>query len=423
MIPRIINERIYIGDHMGEKGYKIGEFVCSSKEEHDAIKSDLIKIKKIKEKLDEDNFEDLEKILEYFSQNKDALISVVGQSYKQNLMEKYKDLENEKIKFNDRSMGEQNISKEEGALFSDSHEDVRYLDLSIDIKMPKEKNKLYLFGGILITSLSSFFILAVCRLEKIDIMNGGENTLDSYYAALGLIWLAMMFIITIGIGIFEYDRIKEVYKAVKDAEDRALNLDRKNQGDADARGCLKIILLGLVILIPPLLIIIFIVIAILIALPKLQWLKENIKAVLAYLVYFFGQYMMLLGMLFAFELLSINGYLMFNAVIISLSVGAICGGFIYLISRHSKKPIYYAVRAMCTVPIMIIATILPFVGVAAYIYMLYGNHSKNSNKGYPGVHYVAGHKRVLADGRTIWIRPYPRTNPDGILWNNFSYKA
>lgn len=73
---------------------------------------------------------------------------------------------------------------------------------------------------------------------------------------------------------------------------------------------------------------------------------------------------------------------------------------------------------MCAVPIMIFMVLLPFVGIAAYTYMIYGNKSSNSGAYIdPGVHTVAGHKRQLKNGNVIWIKPYPKTKPDGILWN------
>lgn len=162
------------------------------------------------------------------------------------------------------------------------------------------------------------------------------------------------------------------------------------------------------------------------SMPKFRWLKMNVRAIIAFIVYFCGNAIVGMGMIFVFDVLYIReiGSLRTNAIVISLCVGLICVGFIYRVAKSQKKPINYGFRAMCAVQIMIFMALLPFAGIAAYTYMLYGEKSSSSG-GYaaPGVHTVAGHERHLQNGSVVWINPYSRTNPDGILWNNFSYKG
>ena len=430
---------------MTESAYKIENYECSSKEEYDAIKIDLATIYKIRKTLDENNINDLKKILNFVAKNDEVLNSKLGELYKKTIIKKYKSYKAEKNDIIDNSFSERTIAEkgehsdkeidksqtiepmDSNIKDSNSSEIIRYdvsngkkyLRLSIDIKMPKEKNFLYLFCVFAITCLGSFLVL-INRTNNIFTDSMNSDISDSLIIVV--IWICIILIITIAIGISEYVRIQNVYKAISEAEERLFN-DKKDEENGIA--WIFVILMIVGIFIPPILIILMIVGAIYKAVPKFRWLKMNGKAFVAYILFTWSFSIVAWGMINVFDLLSKNriGESKTNLIVISICVGIISVGFIYLIAKFQNKPVFYAFRAMCAVPIMIFMALMPFVGIAAYAYIIYGSKSSNSG-GYtaPGVHTVAGHERHLKNGNVIWINPYPKTNPDGILWNNYSYK-
>ena len=440
---------------MSELVYKIGNYKCSSKEEYDAIKSDLEEIKEIRIVFDENSLEGIEKILKYITSNGEVLTSKLGEQYKKNLLSKYKSYKAERSNIIDNPINEKTVverresrdeevekSKPRGEVVEKSHapviknnitsktilaevtNDIKYVPLPIDIKLPKEKNFLYLLNVFIITGLFSFLILtSITYMDNYFGNNMGDSITDNL--VLAQIWITIMFMITTVIGISEYVRIQGVYKAISEAEEKLFNDKNAKKDEKDGYGCLAAILGIIAILIPPILIILMIIAAIFISMPKFRWLKMNVKAIIAFIVYFFGNMIVGSGMILVFDVLYIRGIgsLRTNGIIISLCVGLICVGFIYRVAKSQRKPINYGFRAMCAVPIMIFMALLPFAGIAAYTYMLYGEKSSTSGYVAPGVHTVAGHERHLQNGSVVWINPYPRTNPDGILWNNFSYKG
>ncbi|HHU70617.1 MAG TPA: hypothetical protein GXZ21_01120 [Clostridiales bacterium] len=440
---------------MSELVYKIGNYKCSSKEEYDAMKSDLKEIKEIRIVFDENSLEGIEKILKYITGNKEVLTTKLGEQYKKSLLSKYKSYNAERSKLIDKPINKKTVvkgresrdeeiekNKSRDEVVGKSHEaviknnttsnmiptevtnDTKYVPLPIDIKLPKEKNLLYILFAFVITCLSSFLIL-IDRIESYNFFgNGIGNHIDDG-GEIAIIWITIMFTITTVIGISEYVRIQGVYKAISEAEEKLFNDKNAKKDEKDGYGCLAAILGIIAILIPPILIILMIIAAIFISMPKFRWLKMNVKAIIAFIVYFFGNMIVGSGMILVFDVLYIRGIgsLRTNGIIISLCVGLICVGFIYRVAKSQRKPINYGFRAMCAVPIMIFMALLPFAGIAAYSYMLYGEKSSTSGYVAPGVHTVAGHERHLQNGSVVWINPYPRTNPDGILWNNFSYKG
>lgn len=90
-----------------------------------------------------------------------------------------------------------------------------------------------------------------------------------------------------------------------------------------------------------------------------------------------------------------------------------------------------ALNIASSIPLLIIALILPFlkiIGVDAVIDTttdtvnatdpVQNGHINNAD-----YHQVRGYIRHDADGSTEYVRPHLRTNPDGIIENNFSYKG
>lgn len=76
-----------------------------------------------------------------------------------------------------------------------------------------------------------------------------------------------------------------------------------------------------------------------------------------------------------------------------------------------------ALNIMGSIPLVIIALVLPFLKAAA------GGVVSHEGlvKAPPGYHHVNGYTRIAPDGHTEYVHDYIRSNPDGILENNLSY--
>lgn len=248
---------------MSELVYKIGNYKCSSKEEYDAIKSDLEEIKEIRIVFDENSLEGIEKILKYITSNGEVLTSKLGEQYKKNLLSKYKSYKAERSNIIDNPINEKTVverresrdeevekSKPRGEVVEKSHapviknnitsktilaevtNDIKYVPLPIDIKLPKEKNFLYLLNVFIITGLFSFLILtSITYMDNYFGNNMGDSITDNL--VLAQIWITIMFMITTVIGISEYVRIQGVYKAISEAEEKLFNEKKMRKMDLD----------------------------------------------------------------------------------------------------------------------------------------------------------------------------------------------
>ena len=92
-----------------------------------------------------------------------------------------------------------------------------------------------------------------------------------------------------------------------------------------------------------------------------------------------------------------------------------------------------ALNIMGSIPLVIIALMLPFLKAAAFDGMFDAGHTGDfahnadvSHDGYivkppDGYHHVNGYERVAPDGHIQHVAGYIRSNPDGIVENNLSY--
>ena len=91
-----------------------------------------------------------------------------------------------------------------------------------------------------------------------------------------------------------------------------------------------------------------------------------------------------------------------------------------------------ALNIMGSIPLIIIAMILPFLKAAAADGMIGGDMADGfthdgavGHDGFVktpnGYQYVNGYTRIAPDGHTEYVHDYVRTNPDGVVENNLSY--
>ena len=433
--------------------YKIGDYQCSSEEEYKSILSDYKKIKIIKEKYGCSDPESAKKVLDYLSNNPNVFMSKLGERFIKNLKEtveksKVKEYRNEipeKIESSDgKTVAEVIVSSDktvckisktdaenyivESVEEKISIEDIdnikeeKFDEICIPLNIPlcKPKNLLYII-------IISFFVALFPLFSSLDGKKIYSEVLPEFIPLINcsfvfiFIWTWMLII-----GIDEFSRINKIGKEVKrikamlKEEEEELDEDKKIL-DFIIAMIIIVVLVVLMFVFPPIILGIMLIKAFISAVPKVKWLIQNIK----YVFYSFIFYLYLGGLVYfiAFKDDMLKNFIekIAPASTMTLCIVYFVINFI-IFSLVLGKRTYKTLRTISAIPIMVFMIILPFAIVGVVAYAMYSEDSSStvvSNT--VGVHEVNGHLRHLSDGRVVYVRPHLRTNPDGILTNNFSY--
>lgn len=432
-----------------EKSLKIGNYQCESEEEYLSIRSDLKKIMLLKEKYDCSDPSIAKKLLTYIEERPNLFSSVAGVRFINSLKdtirksteEKYLSSIPEKIvvsdieKYADITVSENTVTATlksvddtvPGANASDekidSSTDEYCIPLNITIHKPR--NILYIIISSLLVSLLPYFAL----LENTDYYASEiRPEIIPFFNCLHVLLLFAIWMFLLGIS--EFSRISELGKEVSRVKKELESSTQDNDENSDKKIMNVIIgvaaVIGIVILtiiFPPIILVFMLIRAIMAAIPKLKWLYQNRK----YFLYSLLLHAYLLGLSIIISI-KINDMYDFIHRYISYPTITLCILFFILnfiiMFVTMRNHAYHTLRTISVIPIMIFMILLPFalVGIAAYA--MFSDESNSGNEvAAVGVHEVEGHLRHLSNGQVVYVRPYLRTNPDGILTNNFSYRG
>lgn len=297
------------------------------------------------------------------------------------------------------------IHNENTKTISKNKDNNQYITLNIPSVSPK--NGLY---SVAFALFSTMIIVGILTSETIAMLGIGLT--------LGFIMI---------IGCSEVSRMSKIGKEVQRVKNQLSNsndTDKQTEKSSTESIIAFVVFVGgiaLMIIFPPIILLVLFIRAIMASIPKIKWLRSNSRSFFAglFLLYF----IMLISLFANYVLKDFVADHSGNKVIISIiavSILMITILFLLILTLLTKKNVYETLRTISAIPIMIILIVLPFIAVGLVAYAMYSDTQTDASQ--VGVHNVEGHVRTLSDGRMVYVQPYLRTNPDGILMNNFSYR-